>query len=446
VLSSVLSPHSAWAATRPQYGGTLRVQSRFAPASLDPADLSQGDTVARRAISALIFETLVTVDTRGTLNPALATAWQADPGNQRWKFVLRHDVKFHDGSSLTTEAVAASLREANPTWKIFPEADVIVIERDAPAPNLAAELARPRNAIVKRNVDTLAGTGPFAIRTFSPGKRLTLAANEESWAGRPYVDTIEIDFGKNGRDQLIALDSGRADLADVGPDQAARAATGVRHLLTSQPVELVALVFTRDPQSPEDRALRSALALSIDRVSVRHVILQSSGDATGAMLPEWISGYAFVFPDAQNLALARQKRAELRQAPTLTIAYDPSDSFAQVVAERVVLNAKDAGITLQTTSSATPDLRLVRISVDSADPQLALNQIATQLNLAAPRFANASPEALYEAESTALQTQRVIPLFYLPATYVSGPSVRGLRLTLLGLPDLANTWLGAPAQ
>jgi MarR-like DNA-binding transcriptional regulator SgrR of sgrS sRNA len=424
----------------------LRVQSRIAPTSLDPTDPSQPDTVARRAISALVFDTLVTTDARGLLRPALAVAWQADPGNQRWKFVLRPDVKFHDGSPLAPEAVGASLREANPTWKIFPEADAIVIERDAPAPNLAAELARPRNAIVKRDSDALAGTGPFAIRSFTSGKHLTLAANEDSWAGRPYLDTIEVDFGKTGRDQLIALDSGRVDLADVSPDQTARATTGARHLLTSQPVELIGLVFTHDAQSPEDRALRSALALSIDRASVRHVILQSSGDTTAALLPEWISGYSFVFPDAQNLPLARQKRAELRQAPTLTIAYDPSDPFAQVVAERVILNAKDAGLTLQTTSSATPDLRLVRISLDTADPQLALGQIASQFNLAAPRFASSSSDAIYEAENAALQSQRVIPLFYLPATYLLGPNVRSVRLSLLGIPDLANTWLGAPPQ
>jgi peptide/nickel transport system substrate-binding protein len=444
-LSSLLLAGSAFGATRPQYGGTLRITTRINPTSLDPADNTQPDSVARRNLTALLFDTLVIVDARGRLHPALATSWQTDPGNQRWTFVLRRDVKFHDNSPLTPGAVAASLRAGNPTWKILPQADSVIIERDAPAPELAADLARPRNAIVKREGNLLSGTGPFRVSSFTPGKHLTVAANEDSWDGRPYLDTIDVELGRSGRDQLIGIESARGDLAEVTPDQTARAALGPRRVLTSQPIELVALVFQRDPQSAEDRNLRAALALSIDRASIRQVILQSSGDPTATLLPNWISGYAFVFSTAQNLALARQKRAEVRQAPTWTIAYDSSDSFTELVAQRIILNAKDAGLTLQPTSSATPDLRLTRLTLDSADPRLALATISSQLNLPAPKLANASSESLYQSENAALQTQRVIPLFYLPASYVLSPQVRNASLSLTGTPQLADVWLGALA-
>lgn len=444
-LSSLLLAASAVAATRPQYSGTLRVTTRITPASLDPADNTQPDSVARRNLTALLFDTLVIADSRGRLHPALASSWQADPGNQRWTFVLRRDVKFHDGSPLTPDAVAASLRAGNPTWKIFPQADSVIIERDAPAPELAADLARPRNAIVKREGNLLSGTGPFRVSSFTPAKHLTVVANEDSWAGRPYLDTIDIDLGRSGRDQLIGIESARSDLAEVTPDQTVRAALGPRRVLSSQPIELVALVFQRDPQSADDHNLRAALALSIDRASIRHVILQSSGDPTAALLPNWISGYAFVFPTAQDLPLARQKRAEVRQPPTWTIAYDSSDSFTELVAQRIILNAKDAGLALQPTSSATPDLRLTRLTVDSADPRLAFATIGSQLNLPAPKLVNAFTESLYQSENAALQTQRVIPLFYLPASYVLSPQVRNAILSLTGIPQLADVWLGALA-
>jgi peptide/nickel transport system substrate-binding protein len=445
VLSSLLLSAFAGAATRPQYGGTLRVTSRITPNSLDPADNTQPDSVARRNLTSLLFDTLVVADARGRLHPALASSWQADPGNQRWTFSLRRDAKFHGGSPLTPDAVAASLRVGNPSWKIFPQADSVVIERDAPAPELAADLARPRNAIVKRDGNLLSGTGPFLVNSFTPGKHLTVVANEDSWAGRPYLDAIDIELGRSGRDQLIGIESARSDLAEVTPDQTARAALGPRRVLTSQPIELVTLVFQRDPQSSDDRNLRAALALSIDRASIRHVILQSSGDPTAALLPNWISGYAFVFSTAQNLPLARQKRAEVRQPPTWTLAYDASDSFTELVAQRIILNAKDAGLTLQPTSSATPDLRLTRLNLDSPDPGLALATISSQLNLPAPKLANDSSESLYKSENAALQTQRVIPLFYLPASCVLSPQVRNASLSLTGTPQLADVWLGVLA-
>src|SRR5437764_1531841 len=113
VVSSVLIASLA-AETRPQYGGTLRVAIREAPASLDPADGAQPDSFARRSVSILMFDTLVSNDSR--VQPSLAISWQVTANHQRWQFRLRQGVKFDDGILLTPEIAAASLRFANPSW------------------------------------------------------------------------------------------------------------------------------------------------------------------------------------------------------------------------------------------------------------------------------------------------------------------------------------------
>ena len=61
-VSSLFLGSLARAETRPQYGGTLRVMMRTAPATLDPADSRVPDSFARRSVSALLFDTLVTMD------------------------------------------------------------------------------------------------------------------------------------------------------------------------------------------------------------------------------------------------------------------------------------------------------------------------------------------------------------------------------------------------
>ncbi len=260
-----------------------------------------------------MFETLVTLDDRGRLQPALATSWQAAPGNQRWQFWLRRGVKFHDGSPLTAEAVAAALRSANPDWNVSPAADSVVVERDSGDPDLAARAAQPRNAITKRSEGgTLIGTGPFHITNWQPGKKLSLAADEGYWGGRAFVDAIEIEFGRSVRDQLIALDLGKADVAEVAVEQSHRAATEGRRVVSSSPVELMALVFTRERASADDGKLREALALSIDRKSIRNVLMQDAGEASGGILPNWVSGYGFVFASDQNLVRAQQLRSEVK--------------------------------------------------------------------------------------------------------------------------------------
>ena len=50
---------------------------RAAPTSLDPADGAQADSFARRSLTMLMFDTLVTADDSGRVQSALATSWQA---------------------------------------------------------------------------------------------------------------------------------------------------------------------------------------------------------------------------------------------------------------------------------------------------------------------------------------------------------------------------------
>jgi peptide/nickel transport system substrate-binding protein len=441
-VSSVLLSTLVVAETRPQYGATLRTATRIAPMLLDPA--AQPDSIARRNLTCLMFDTLVRMDGRGRLQPALATSWQAAPGNQRWQFWLRRGVKFHDGSPLTPEAVAAALRAGNADWTVLPAVDSVIIERNAADLDLAAQLARPRNAISKRSQGgTLIGTGPFHITDWQPGKKLSLAADEGYWGGRPFLDAIEIEMGKASRDQLLALDIGKADVAEVAPEQSHRSSTEGRRVVTSAPVELMALVFAKDRQSPEDGKLRDALALSIDRSSIRSVVLQGAGEPSAGILPNWVSGYAFVFPADQNLDRARQLRGELRQAPSWTLGYDAGDPLARVIAERIALNARDAGITLQTTTSGAADLRLVRSTLASLNARIALAAAASETGLLAPKLSGDSVDELYQAESGMLQSQRLIALFQLPVSYALSPAVRDWNQERDGSRHLENVWLGS---
>jgi len=442
VSSLLLGSLSATAETRPQYGGTLHVTTRAAPESLDPADRSVPDSFARRSLSLLMFDTLVTVDDSGRAKPALAESWQATRGNQKWQFRLRHGVKFHDGTPFTAEAAAVSLRYVNPSWNVIAEGDNVIIEREAADPETLAELALPRNAIVRRESDNMvSGTGPFHIVDWQSGRKLTLAANDDYWRGRPFFDGVEIEMGKSFHDQMTALELGRADLVDVAPEQTHRVSQEGRRLASSAPIELLALLFTRDASSPDERTLREALGLSIDRGSIRSVLLQGAGQPTASLLPTWMSGYGFVFPFDADLTKARQLRSQVRPAPAWTIGYDNNDPLARLLAERIALNAKDAGLSLQPTSSAAADLRLARIPLASSDPWIALEDLVAQASLPALKSKGGSAEDLYAAEQSALALERVIPLFHLPVFYAATPSLKNWILHNDGSWDLADAWL-----
>jgi ABC-type transport system substrate-binding protein len=443
VASSLLCALSASAATRPHYGGTLHIQMRTAPTSLDPADSNQPDWFGSRNLFSLMFDTLVSLDEQDKPEPALASSWQAEPGNQRWRVFLRPGVSFQDGALVTPDAVAASLRRTNPTWKVFAEGEAVIIERDSPAPNLLAELSLPRNCIVKRDGGKISGTGPLAVTRWDPGKKLVLAARDDYWDGRSFLDMIEIEMGKGLHEQMISFDLGKAQVIEIAPEQEHRAVAEGRHVQSSSPVELIALVFGHDPQSPEDARQRQALALSIDRELLNTVVLQGGGEPTGGLLPNWITGYGFLFPVSLDLALARQVRSEIPHTTAWTLGYDPADPTARVIAERIALNARDAGLGMQITSASGGDLRLVRILLISLDAQIALNELAVGLGLPHSNSAFISVDDLYGAETKLLQSQRVIPLLHLRTAYGVSNTVKNWRTARDGSWHLANVWIAA---
>jgi len=102
---------------------------------------------------------------------------------------------------------------------------------------------------------------------------------------------------------------------------------------------------------------------------------------------------------------------------------------------------KDAGLVLQPTTAKVADLRLVRIPLASADPRIALANLAEHLGIAAPKAGGESVEDGYAAEAALLAGQRVIPLFHLPAEYATSPALNDWRPAADGSWRLDEVWV-----
>ncbi|HTM37412.1 MAG TPA: ABC transporter substrate-binding protein [Terriglobales bacterium] len=435
--SSLLWAGVALAAIRPHYGGTLRLTMRQTPQALDPISLVQADA---SNLARLIYDTLIVLDHRGQPEPSLAVGWQAESGNQRWRISLRNGVSFSDGTKMDANTVAASLRAANPDWRVLAGTDTVIVQTAEPHPYLLAELALPRNSIVHGGLQP-SGTGPFSLAQWTPGKHLSLSATEQYWKGRPFLDSIELDFGMGDREQSASFDLGRTDVAEIAPENIRRARAEGRAVVTSSPSELLALVFSAAPQSDEEAHLRNALALSLDIPAINNVVLQGGGEPTGALLPNWLSGYGFVFPFQASSERARQECALAKQRAPLLLAYDASDPVAHTIAERILLNARDAGVTLQLTTHGPAGVTLARIPLASMDPQTSLTELTRTLKIPTPAFTGNSAPEIYSTERELLRSRRMIPLIHLRTAIMLGPNVRQVALFPDGSLYLNDAWL-----
>jgi ABC-type oligopeptide transport system substrate-binding subunit len=210
------------------------------------------------------------------------------------------------------------------------------------------------------------------------------------------------------------------------------------------PVELMALVFPANSRA-QDVRVREALGFAVDRKPIQSVLLKGTGEPTASLLPNWMTGYSAAFPAQANVQHARAVLADSRQ-PALILSYDPRDPQAQLIAERIALNAREAGITLQVSLSGTADIILTRIVLPSPDSATSLREASRALGLPQPLLHGNSVDDLYSAERSLLDTRTMIPLFHLPMASVAGVRVRNWQPGRTGDWNLSDIWVEADSR
>jgi MarR-like DNA-binding transcriptional regulator SgrR of sgrS sRNA len=265
------------------------------------------------------------------------------------------------------------------------------------------------------------------VQAWEPGKRAAFAANDDYWGGRPYLDTIEIEMGRSLRDQALDLELNKADVIEMTPADLRRAQQSGRKVWTSAPVDLIALVF----DAAIDERVREAVAMSIDRAAIQSVLLQRQGASTHALLPQWVTGYSFLFADQ------RDHRITPRASAPMTLSYDPQDTILRAISERIAVNAREVNVTIRpVASSATAGAKLTRVHIPTPDAGDALSSISAALGTAQPKATTP-----YGTERAILQDGRITPLFHLSQIYGLSPRVRNWSATRWGSLRLDSVWL-----
>lgn len=422
------------ARTRPHYGGTLRVEVQ--------GDVWQApDGIARR----LTMDGLTKLDASGELKPALAIRWQSQNLDHRWQFWLREGVEFHDGTPLTSDAVAASLaqscRSGCPWTKVYAVGTSLVFVSDSPIVDLPGQLAQAKFLISHPSAEGGSdGTGAFRVSGF-PNGVMILTANDDYWGGRPFVDTVEVRPKRAIRDQWLDLSIGRADIVEVPAEMLRQVEQQHLSVLASAPVNLLFLQLAGSGalSSPQ---LRRAVVLAVDRNALCNVIFQRQGEISASLLPGHVSGYSFLFPTARDLSRAQELRGGASAAP-LVFAVENETPELHLAAERIALNLREAGFRVQIApenGGARPDIVLRQFHLEAGDPRAALDEIATAAGQTVT-VGGTDAASLYRAERDLLELDTVVPLLWLPRAYAVSERVRDLRLAVDGSPGIGDAAL-----
>jgi hypothetical protein len=488
---------SARASRWPQYGATLRVELRTASVTLDPREWKVGSTelATDERLGALVFDRLVALDNYGRFQPQLAIEWSHDAAFKKWQFTLRAGVKFSDGSQLTVAEVVTALEQLLPNGQqISASGNGVIVQSGASMPDLLEELASGRYFVYRVQPDgTLMGTGPFFVAGSSPATggasdsanpagdssrtvaaraaakpmHLRFRANEETWSGRPFLDAIEVALGVPPLRQLFDLQLGKADLVELSPDLVRRAMQENLRVWTSTSTTLYGLRFDAAQPITDEEKLREAFSLSLDRQTMASVLLQKQAEPASTLLPQWLSGYAFLFTMETDVERAKELRAALpakaaTPAEPLRLRVDAPGDLPKLLGERVAVNARQAAILVQvanrgllhtanTTSAAAGDpaagVHLFAWHYSTLSPRLELDSFVSSLGLVgsnASETSSTDPEQLYARERKLLEERRVLPLVTMPEYVGLGANVRDWMPARWGEWHLADVWLDVP--
>lgn len=312
------------AAAGPKIGGTLVYGRGADSVSLDPTNVTDGESLR---VTRQIFDGLVSYKEKDTnIEPALATSWECSKDGLTWTFKLRKGVKFHDGTPFNAEAVKFNFERQmfkdNPyhtgdfeywlgMFGGFPgvaksvtaaDAYTVKFKLERPQAPFLANMAMSNfiiisPAAIKKYGNDIGnhpvGTGPFKFVKWDRGDKITLEANKTYWGGRPYLDKIIFRSIPDNSARLIELQSGGIQLMDsVNPDDVALVKKDKNlQTLLRPPFNVGYLALNMDKKPFDNLLVRQAVNMAINKAALVKAFYAGMASPAKNMMPPSLWGY-----------------------------------------------------------------------------------------------------------------------------------------------------------
>ena len=223
------APAATPAATAtPKKGGVLRLAHTADVNGFDPTALPTTNWPMYFAL----YDTLMRFDDKYKATPQLAESWEFADGGKRLTMKLRKGVTFHSGRDFTADDVvytlgrfqdkdlAANMRTLALYIKQAKADDKYIVTFTMDQPNAAIldlfDLMFIMDRDREKDIKTKSGgTGPFTLKSWINGDRVTFQHNPNYWKqGKPYLDGIEIPVVPDFSALSINVETAAVDMAE----------------------------------------------------------------------------------------------------------------------------------------------------------------------------------------------------------------------------------------
>jgi len=270
-----------------------------------------------------VYETLLKKNPEGAaedFTPVLAESWETSEDGKTWTFHLRKGATFHSGAKVDAEAVKLSIEAAKEyggasfIWAPLKSIDapdestvVMNLEYSAPMDLIAAStygawIVDPEALKASKDDEdyfakgTDAGTGPYTVSSYTPGKEVVLKSYPDYWnaEGKPHYSTVNVAITPDAVTAQQMLTAGEIDLATSLPMENVKSVAeqvGGEVRKANSPFNFLAFFNTQRPPL-DDVKVRQALSYAIPYEDLIEVGGYGYGTQSHGPVPKGIFPYS----------------------------------------------------------------------------------------------------------------------------------------------------------
>ena len=301
----------------PRHGGQLIEGIIGQPRFINPV-IAKSDS--DRDLAELIYSGLLRATPEGGLVPDLAKSYTVSPDGLTYTFILKDDLVWHDGVTLTSSDIAFTIDKVRDlalaiksprraSWEgvevTTPDDKTVIFHIKQP---YAPFLDNSTMGIIPKhiwqnvpdnefdvsyyNIEPI-GSGPYRfgsiVRDNGKGlpKYYDLIAFKKFALGEPYITHMRMQFFGNSQELAQAYaDHSIEQMHTIEPEQARTLEAAGRHIERTPLPRVFALYFNQNQQPIfADKAVRQALAVSIDKDEIVKKVLNGYAKPIDGPLP-----------------------------------------------------------------------------------------------------------------------------------------------------------------
>ena len=300
--------------------------------TFDPALSTDAASIA--AID-LVFTGLVQLDDKLQVQPQLASSYSLSSDGLSWTFKLKPNLKFSDGTALTSADVTYSINRAlQPVTKsttapiylalikdsdklvagkistiigdslLTPDPNTVVIIANKKAAYFLDALAYSCSYIVEKSLINKYGTnftdhlnegggdGPFKVQTFTHGTNIVVVPNPDYYGAKPQLTKLIYPFYKQQDTVYKAYEAGQVDYSGVPSANLAAAKTLPNNQYQQIPQLWINYYAMNYLVKPFDNIhIRQAFDLAVDKDLIVHSVWKDRYIPSNHIVPKGMPGY-----------------------------------------------------------------------------------------------------------------------------------------------------------